>query len=89
MQARTRWQRSALARTWRAKIHASTDLKRKGPRKRGPEGQRSAQAWAGRIKVWARESQSATKVLGAGGGGDRGGQIESRSLREANRGERK
>jgi len=88
-QARTGWQRSALARTWRAKIHASTDLKSKGPRKRGPEGQRSAQARAGRIKVWARESQSATRVFRATGESNRGGRIESRGPPEANRGERK
>ena len=67
----------------------NTDLKSKGSRKRGPEGQRSAQARAGKIKVWARESQSATKVFRATGESNRGGRIESRGPPEANRGERK
>ena len=75
--------------TWRAKIQASTDLKSKGPHQRGPGGQRSAQAQAGRIKVWARENQSATKVSRSTGKRNRGGQEESRGPPGANKGERK
>ena len=77
------------ARTRRAKIQASTDLNSRGPRKRGSGGQRAAQARAGRIKVWVRENQSATKVSRCTGESNRGGQVESRGPPEANTGERK
>ena len=75
------------ARTRRAKIQASTDLKSKGPRKRGPRGHRSTQARAGRIKVWVRVNQSATKVSRSTGESKRGGQVERRGPPEANKGE--
>ena len=64
-------------------------MKSKGPRKRGPGGQRSAQVRAGRIKVWVRENQSATKVSRSTGESNRGGLVESRGLPEVNKGERK
>ena len=70
-------------------MQASTDMKSKGPRKRGPGDQRSAQARAERIKVWVRENQSAMKVSRSTGEGNRGGQVESRGPPEANKGERK
>ena len=77
------------ARTWRAKIRASTFLKSKGTRKHGPGGQRSAQAWAGRINVWVRENQSARQVSRSTGESNRGGQVESRGPPEVNNRERK
>ena len=75
------------ASTWRAKIQASTDRKSKGPSKRGPGGQRSAQARAGRIKVWARETPSATKVSRSTGESNRGGRVEGRGRPLAIKGE--
>ena len=73
------------AQTRRVKIQASTHLQSKGPRKGGPGGQRSAQARAGRIKVWVRENQSATKVSRSTGESNRGGQVERRGPPEANK----
>ena len=75
--------------TWRAKIQGSTALKSKSRRKRGLEGRRSAQARAGRIKVWVRENQSAAKVSRSTGDSNRCGQVESRGPPEENKGERK
>ena len=73
------------ARTRRAKIQESTDLKSKGPHNHRPAGQRSAQFLTGWIKVWARENQSATKVSRSTVKSNRGGQVESRGLLEANK----
>jgi len=76
----------AQARTWRVKIHAGTEQKSESPRKRGPGGLRAAQARAGRIKVWARENLSATKVYRSTRESNRGGRAESWGPPETNKG---
>jgi len=68
------------------KIHASTDQKSESPHQGGPGGPRAGQAQAGRIKVWARENQSAMKVYRSTRESNRGGAAESRGPQETNKG---